>query len=359
MSAHAHKASDSYLTLKTTKGKITGQWDIALRDLEFSIGIDKNGDGEISWGELKSNHKKINQYVTSKLQISTNNIECKKEINRNLLDNHTDGAYTILQFSVDCPQTTNNIKINYSLFFDFDTQHRGLIKLITDQGEQSFVFSPKNRTKTISLQNPDHWQQLTDYTQEGVIHILAGFDHILFLLALLLPAVLYLKNNTWVASTSLKTSSIEVIKIVTAFTIAHSITLALASLNIIYLPSRLVESVIAVSVIVAATNNIYPFINKQRWKLAFFFGLIHGFGFSSVLQDLNLSPSNLAYSLVGFNLGVELGQLFIISIFLPTAYLIRKHWYYKKIILQFGSIATISLSCIWLLERSFDIKLLS
>lgn len=365
VNSFAHKASDAYLTLNYSNDTFSGQWDIALRDLEFAIGLDQNGDGEISWGELKNKHIAINKYALSKLAIYANKNACSILINNNnLLNNHTDGAYTVLQLSIDCPKNTSdysnvNYSINYNLFFDIDQQHRGLLKITGQQGEQSFVFSPDNNNKLISINETNRWTQLVDYTKEGVTHILIGFDHILFLIALLLPSVLYFTHGKWIASSSLKKSAIDVLKIVTAFTFAHSITLGLATLNLVYLPSRVVESVIAASIIIAAVNNIYPFINKQRWKVAFIFGLIHGFGFASVLQDLNITSSNLAYSLIGFNLGVELGQLLIVSIFLPTAFLLRKYWYYKTLVLQLGSALIIAISCVWLLERSLDITLIS
>jgi len=361
--SHAHKASDAYLTLNYSNESFSGQWDIALRDLEFAIGLDQNGDGEISWGELKNKHRQINSYASSKLSIYADKNECSFLINNNnLLNQHTDGAYTVLRFNIICPNdlnSTTNLDINYNLFFDIDRQHRGLLKITSNQNEQSFVFSPDNKSKSISTFKSHYWTQLVDYTKEGITHILIGFDHILFLISLLLPSVLLYRNGQWIESDSLKNSFIDVLKIVTAFTLAHSITLGLATFSLVYLPSRLVESIIAVSIIIAAANNIWPIINKQRWKVAFIFGLIHGFGFASVLQDLNITSGNLAFSLIGFNFGVELGQIFIVSIFLPCAFLIRKYWYYKTLVLQLGSGLIITISCIWFLERSLDLKLIA
>ena len=111
--------------------------------------------------------------------------------------------------------------------------------------------------------------------------------------------------------------------VVTAFTLAHSITLTLAALRLVELPSRLVESAIAASVVLAAVNNLVPVVERRRWMVAFAFGLIHGFGFASVLAELGLPQETLVLSLLGFNLGVELGQLAIVAVFLPTAYALR------------------------------------
>ena len=166
-------------------------------------------------------------------------------------------------------------------------------------------------------------EQFVDYLEEGVLHIWAGFDHILFLLSLLLPAVLVpsaISGEAWAAAPGFRAALWDVLKVVTAFTVAHSITLSLATLGVVSLPSRLVESAIAASVVLAAVNNIRPVVHGGRWIIAFCFGLIHGFGFASVLSDLGLPQGSLLLALIAFNLGVELGQLAIVAVFLPLAY---------------------------------------
>jgi hypothetical protein len=145
--------------------------------------------------------------------------------------------------------------------------------------------------------------------------------------------------------------------VATSFTIAHSITLSLAALSIIQLPSRLVESTIALSVVLAALNNIWPLVHGRRWLVAFGFGLIHGFGFASVLADLGLPRDALLIALVGFNVGVELGQLAIISAFLPVAYALRRTRAYRRVIFIGGSAAIALVAGVWLFERALDVKL--
>jgi len=147
----------------------------------------------------------------------------------------------------------------------------------------------------------------------------------------------------------------DVVKVVTAFTLAHSITLSLAGLQIISLPSRLVESVIAASVIVAALNNLRGTVEGKRWLMAFGFGLIHGFGFASVLADLGLPQGALVLALVGFNVGVELGQLAIVAVFLPLAFWLRATRFYRVGLLMAGSIVVALLASWWLAQRLFDL----
>ena len=356
INANAHKSSDSYLLLDITDRLINIQWDIALRDLENAIGLDQNSDGKISWKELKQKHNTINQYAFSRLMISNNNSPCKMMINENRVNNHSDGAYSVIYFTATCVEKPDNIMLDYNLLFDLDSQHRGLVKISHKQQTRSFIMSPEDHLISSPLLT-SNWQQFLNFIREGIFHILAGFDHILFLISILLPAVLYRTNSQWVPQNNFKSSFIDASKIVSAFTLAHSVTLGLAVFNIITLPSTFIESAIALSVIIVAINNLYPVINSKRWLIALVFGLIHGFGFANVLQAINTNSSATALSLFGFNLGVELGQLLIISLFLPIAYLLRGQWVYQKLIVQTGSVLIILTSLVWLSERSLNIDL--
>ena len=147
-------------------------------------------------------------------------------------------------------------------------------------------------------------------------------------------------------------------KVVTAFTVAHSITLSLAALGVVSLPSRWVESAIALSVVLAALNNIRPVVYGKRWVIAFCFGLIHGFGFASVLADLGLPQESLLIALVAFNLGVELGQLVIVGVFLPIAFTLRATAFYQRVLVVYGSAAIALIASLWLVQRALDLKLI-
>jgi hypothetical protein len=179
-----------------------------------------------------------------------------------------------------------------------------------------------------------------------------------FLLSLLLPAVGVWAGRRWQPVETFGQAFWDVLRIVTAFTVAHSITLSLAALGLVSLPSRLVESCIAASVVLAALNNVWAVFHGRRWMVAFAFGLIHGFGFASVLVDLGLPQGALALALLGFNLGVEAGQLAIVAAFLPTAFLLRRSAFYRRVVLLGGSLAIALVAGIWLAERVFEFKLL-
>ena len=370
--ASAHKPSDSYLSLVVTGRHVDGQWDIALRDLDFAIGLDTDGNGELTWNEVRSHHPAIAAYALKHLALASKEGACPLVAGAQLLDNHTDGAYAVLRFSADCSGAAASgaaasgaaasganalaaLRVTYTLFAELDPQHRGLLRVARDGATSTAILGPDQPDQTLSLAAPDRLAQFGAYVRNGIWHIWIGFDHILFLLSLLLPAVLATPKSR--PSDSFKASFIDVLKVVTAFTLAHSITLTLAALSVISLPSRWVESAIAASVIAAALNNVFPLFRGKRPLAAFAFGLIHGFGFASVLTDLGLPQGALIASLFGFNLGVEIGQLSIVAVFLPLAFMLRHTWFYRRL-LTWGSAAIVVVASIWLIERLADIRVL-
>ncbi len=356
--ALAHKPSDSYLSLQVGGDGIQGQWDIALRDLDFAIGLDANGDGDITWGELRARHADIAAYALARLAVDGDGTPCALQAGAQQVDNHTDGAYTVLRFTVQCTRPPAALRIGYRLFADIDPQHRGLLRLEAGGLSRTAIFSPQAAQQSFELKAASRWSQFADYAGEGVWHIWQGYDHILFLLSLLLPAVLVWRGRAWQPAGSFREALVDVLKIVTSFTLAHSITLSLATLGVVALPSRLVESTIAASVVLAALNNVFPLFHGRRWLVAFGFGLIHGFGFASVLADLGLPQGTLVLALVGFNVGVECGQLAIVAVFLPLAFALRRGRFYRRQVLVGGSWLIAAVAAVWLAERVFNFKAL-
>jgi hypothetical protein len=356
----AHKPSDSYLALKVTGKQVDGQWDIALRDLDMAIGLDADGNGELTWDEVRAKHGDIAAYALSRLALSVPNAgACPLVVTAHLLDDHSDGAYAVMKLQAMCPAEVATLDVDYKLLFDIDPQHKGLLRLEHGALTSTAIFTPDSARQSLRVAGASRWRQFLDYVKHGVWHIWIGFDHILFLLALLLPAVLVCRKGKWHGGAGFRPAVIDVLKIVTAFTLAHSITLSLATLGVLSIPSRAVESAIAASVALAALNNIWPLFHGRRALAAFAFGLIHGFGFASVLLDLGLPSSSLLLSLVGFNAGVELGQIAIVAVFLPLAYLARDTAFYRKAVLACGSGLIFAIALVWLAERLFNLKLIS
>lgn len=356
--AWSHKSSDSFIDLNVINDNIAGRWDIALRDLEYALALDGDGDGEITWFELRTRYQDIETYAFAHFQVNNNLDKCVHKIGQLQVDHRSDGAYAVINFNLQCSKPIDKLTVNYQLLFDLDPTHRGLVQIGKGDNSYFLIFSPEKQLIEINFRLSNQWQTFRQFLTEGIWHIWKGYDHILFLLCLLLPSVV---RKTTIGRQNDRFTNIlwQVGKIVTAFTIAHSITLILGVLQVLSLPARLVESVIAFSVILVAANNLTPFFNERAWLVAFIFGLIHGFGFASVLADLGLTTANLGVSLVSFNLGVEIGQLAIVSIFLPIAYYLRQYWFYKRVILYAGSQAIILLATVWFLQRAFDLNLLN
>jgi hypothetical protein len=370
----AHKPSDSYLTLSPQGTQVAVRWDVALRDLDNELGLDADDDGQLSWGEVRKRERDIESFALPQLKVRAGGAACqivedppgrpRVELR---LDRHSDGTYAVMSFVFSCRAPVAALDVEYHLFAATDPTHRGILRVIAPSPgagvPAAAVLGPDSAVRHFELSRPSIGQTLRDFINEGIWHIWLGFDHVLFLLSLLLPAVLNGADSrtqgAWPGpgANSMRGATLDVLKTVTAFTLAHSITLTLAVLDLVSLPSRFVESAIALTVVLASLNNLRPVVRDRRWLAAFAFGLIHGFGFAAALKDLGLSARSLAVSLFGFNLGVELGQLAIVVAFMPLAYLGRNTRFYRVGVLGAGSAAVAIVACCWFVERAFDVDL--
>jgi hypothetical protein len=359
--ALAHKPSDSYLFLERGGPGVQGRWDIALKDLDEVLVLDGDGDGGITWGELRARGDEVTRYALGHLALTSQGQPCTATPQEDAplrVVRHSDGAYATLAFTIACPQSPRELELRYSLFFERDSQHRGVLRVTGATASQTLLFTALSPTVRTSLDAPSAWGSLGTAVLSGVEHIWMGFDHLLFLLALLLPAVLHRREPSgWEPVPAFGPALTDVVKVVSAFTVAHSLTLSAAALGWVFLPSRLVESAIAASVIIAALNNLFPLVRGTRWAAAFALGLLHGFGFASVMAEAGLPTGNLAVTLLGFNLGVELGQLACVAVFLPIAYSLRASLLYRRVLFVGGSAAVALLGCAWLVERAFELSL--
>ena len=352
--AMAHKASDAYLTLSAQDGVLDGRLDVALRDLDLALDLDADGDGAITWGEVRTRERDIAAYLLARVTVTADAAACPLTARPLAIDRHSDGTYAVIAFAGHCEAAAPALVLDYRVLRDLDRQHRGLVRFVAGGTETSIALTADAPRATLAA-GGSNAAQFAGYVREGVHHIWSGFDHILFLVSLLLPAVLVRSGGRWVPAASFRDAFIDVVKVVTAFTIAHSITLTLAALGLVALPPRLVESAIALSVVLAALNNLFPVVGNARWAVAFGFGLIHGFGFANSLADLGLPAGSLALSLAGFNVGVELGQLAIVAAFLPLAFAVRASWGYRRVLVAGGSFAIVAVASVWLVGRALDI----
>lgn len=364
LAVHAHTTSDSYLTLSSAGGALEARWDLSLKDLDFAIGLDENDDGAVTWRELQAAEQRVARYAASHLEVRAGGLVCTAVPREQKVTRHHGENYAALALSFRCGDApVHDIEVSYTLFFDENPGHRGLL-VVEGGAPQTAIFRPEDSRVEISfagdgMTTGSALSAFTTFLVEGVWHILIGFDHILFLLALLLPAVLHREHRRWTARQGWRPVVLDVVRIVTAFTVAHSITLCTAALGVSRLPSTFVEAGIALSVALVAFNNIVPVFRDDRWTVTFALGLLHGFGFSSVLMDLGLPQDARVLSLLGFNLGVELGQLLIVALFLPLAYALRRTRLYQRVVLVGGSVVIAVIAMLWTVERVFSISFLT
>lgn len=358
--AFAHKPSDSYVTLEVDGAVVHGRWDVALRDFDYALGVDANGDGKITWGELRGRQGELAAYALAHLTLRGDDRVCPLVADPKVaVVSHSDGTYAVLRFDARCDAPVQVLSADYRLFFDLDPLHRGILRVEGGGASRAETVSASSHEARFDLKSSGRGRQFVKIVKEGIIHIWEGYDHVLFLLALLLPSVLRRQDKGWAPVPALKPAIFDVLRIVTAFTVAHSITLSLAALGVVTLPSRLVESAIAASVVLAALNNLWPILRQDRWMAAFLLGLMHGFGFSSTLMDLELPQGSLVTTLSGFNLGVEIGQVTIVCIFVPLAFAARRTLAYRRVGLVAGSVAIGVLAMVWLIERAFVVKIIT
>jgi len=170
-----------------------------------------------------------------------------------------------------------------------------------DKTFQDLLDASRTESVLTEASQPTTVQVIGLYLEAGIEHILIGYDHIAFLIAIVLWA-----NRLW-----------PVVKLVTAFTVGHSITLSLAALDIVRIPSSIIEPAIAASIVYVAAENFFSHDVQKRWRDTFGFGLVHGFGFASALQEFGIPKSALVPALASFNIGVEIGQIAIVAAVVP------------------------------------------
>ena len=380
--AGAHKPETSYLYLTIRKEQIVGRVEINDADLErvLKVELPENPTEE----DLAPYLDRIHAYITERVRLSSGTKRYRLDWTKTeVLDlDEAEYDYNVGRFYYTLAgldgAVPDDLDIQYTILFDEHREHNGAViidqnwkaGIISNETNLSATFNPSSTTTSLDLTDGSVWTGFWAMVKSGMWHIYIGLDHILFIVALILPSVVRRKKNVlpsaeitskkdgnqWVPVPNFKEAFFTILKVVTSFTIAHSITLSLAALDIVTLPGRPVETIIAFSIALAAFHNIYPLWNAREWIIAFVFGLFHGFGFASVMADLGLSNDYMAYTILGFNVGVEFGQVLIILAIFPLLFLIRKWKYYGHFVF-WGSAFLILISMQWVIERGFDFNI--
>ena len=329
--------------------------DFESDNLEQFIMIDTNKNDIVSWKEIYSKQAEIETFVLSHINISIDKQPCSLNVTKFEVYRRVHQSYIKLHLTLLCPLPQEVVRLKYDLFFDVDKDQKAFVTL-ANSTMKPHILSSREIDVSLSLTETSLWSSFKAFFVDGVWHIWIGFDHILFLFMLLLPSVYTYKHLPREKFTEVL---IEILKISTSFTLAHSITLALSVTKVIILNSTFVEVSIALSVLFTALNNIFFFTKAKVWVIAFFFGLIHGFGFANVLHELLEKQSDFLAMLIGFNLGVELGQLAIVLTILPLLFILRKTLFYRYFIIIGFSVLTATIALLWAIERFFNLSLLS
>jgi hypothetical protein len=339
--AEAHQASVSWSRVHVGEdGTIDYQLRLSTRDLYEALGLDR--DREASDDEVRAGEARLVDYVLARVHVAGGSGACPVERRGLTVADHA----VEVSFAARCRPPLATVTIDYDLFFDLDPRHSGL--LVVEHGaqrvEQEFTRNSRHFEWGLDLAAPASLG-LVDYLGKGIEHIYSGYDHIAFLVGLLLVAAV---------GRGLRQAIPYTVKIVTAFTLAHSCTLILAALDVVSLPSRLVESAIAASIVYVAVENVVLGEPRRRAWLAFGFGLVHGLGFAAMLRPI-LPSTGVVVPLLAFNLGVEIGQVSIVVAVLPIVHVVarRRRW-----VVVAGSVVVGLLGALWLVERVLDVSLL-
>jgi hypothetical protein len=346
--------------MKIYDNKITGRFEIILDDLNKALSKDTTSrpiTKENLTEHLVEIHEYFNTHVMFKvggeqLPIHFTNVDTLK----------AKALFVLLDFKlIEERATPNYIDVDYSVMFEVDSKHTGMVlieqywrgNIFNNERQPSLVFSSSHQSQRLDIAVHTMFNGFMGVVKLGIKHMWLGIDHILFLIALILPSAMVRRERHWEPVTEFRTAFFYVITIVALFTIAHTMTLSLATFRVVDLPTRLVESVIATSIAVAALDILFPIFKRKIVWVVFIFGLFHGFGFASVLARLGVLGEHMVLSLFGFNLGVEIGQVFVIILVFPVLYMMRNYAFFPKVILRFGALALIMLSAVWFVERAF------
>ena len=347
--AHAQGTSFLVLQLPHGDGPVAVRWDLSMLDIVWSVFIDADYDGNVTWQEVQNAQAALSSAVLAQISVQRGGAACALAVRDFALAKRGEENFLSVAMAADCPQP-GLASVGGALFMSGDASQRVLLSAARGEDQLTDVLSATNAT----WQEPvevSAWRSFARFLGEGVWHVLIGYDHIAFVLLLLLPSVMRPVDGKWQGASGLSQVARDMVTIITAFTIAHSITLALAVTGTVKVPVQPVEIAIAASIAVAGAVNLSPRLSNLRLPLAFGFGLVHGFGFANALSEIDAEGISLLPLLAGFNVGVELAQLGIVALVLPLIYMMRATRWYASGVLPLGSCALGMAGVVWLLQR--------
>ncbi len=380
-SAWAHKGSDAYLDIRQAASAVESgsaqaiqfRLSVALRDLDQIVEIDTNQDARLTWAEVKAALPQLLALLTQNANTVADATSaasaCQLDWRSDGLERRGDGTYLRVVAQAACA-ANQPLAWHYTLFRDQDATHRlliggrlGMQDLLTTtspQQDAALVLrgAPAGADGRGSAIDPvGRWSTLRDYFLLGMHHLLLGYDHLAFLLALVLPLQLVLgRRATRHAAGAASAPSdpanwFSLLRTVTAFTVGHSITLVLATMGLTSAAAAWVEPVIALSIAVTAALNLRPWPGLRIEWLALGFGMVHGYGFAGLLLEAAAPSALLPWALAGFNLGVEAGQLLAVVAWVLLVQIVALRPWYGRLVVRGGSWCLIVLAAWWFWQR--------
>ncbi len=334
--AVAHKIGISRGEYRAEGSSLRADITFARPELATTVpGLDANGDGTVSVGELATGQDALVSTVVDGLQVHSGAERCRGELEHAELTAN-DGVALHLRYQCDTASTAFDVRM--PLLANLSVGHRHLAEVESTAGAQPV-------TRVVYESNPEFevgaQPARTDHKIAGSLflmgieHILTGFDHLMFLFGVVLVAG-RLRN---------------LLLAITAFTLAHSVTLGVATLGYWAPSPSLVEPAIALSIVYVGVENWFVRDGSRRWMLTFPFGLIHGFGFAGALKEIALPTSQLPLALVSFNLGVEAGQIAVLALVLPILHWLRRRdWFARRGVRSASSLVALS-GLVWFVQR--------
>lgn len=356
--AAAHRDDQSYLYLDVGV-ELGARLQMPFGDVEtvFGIEIDITGSEEEIAESIEANREILGQYALDHVTLGSGGEEWDLQIRE--VAQAPELPFVQVSFDVD----TNgpipvDIDVTLDPFFDEIDERDALMLIgndwkrgvIDSEANQLVLLTPDSRSATATLGDSSQWKNLWASMTLGLDHIRTGPDHMLFIVALLLPSVLIWRDS-WKPAKGFLSTLWRLTKVLTMFTLAHSVTFTLTGIGAVPSPGpKVTETIIALSIAATALHTLRPILANREWIIALVFGLFHGFGFASLVQDLEVDQTTELVSLAGRNIGIEIGQLFVVLLTFPVLFLLRRTKYYRPFLIV-GCIGLIIVSIGWAIER--------
>lgn len=364
--ANAHSPGQSYLYMSLYESVFSARFEVTAGDLNTALGLQLPTDGTLEVEQLAVHEEKIASYLRDRVKLALDDAPVELTYHSTILRDTSVAQYVLTEFQISLPaESPQFVNVEYNVLFDAIPDHKGFLLVennwrtgtFDNEANISLTFSADDRKARLDLTESTLWSGFLAMLHLGAEHIIEGIDHVLFLMSLLLVSVVRRENGRWQGVGNARSAGLNLLKLVTAFTVAHSITLSLTVLGTLAIEGRIVESIIAASIVIAALEVFFPIFRSWFLLIVFVFGLFHGAGFAGILLEMNIHSDYLFLTLLGFNLGVEIGQVAIALVIFPILYLVRSRRAYLSFGMQATASCLILVASYWFIERAFNVDL--